>query len=594
MAKNLNPGFFVLMGCCALGAPRLDMRNIRTGYVIPDEGYCDQPYVVITKDGNWLCLLTTAEGKEGSSDSHVIATISKDRGRSWSKPVALEPKDGPPAVYSLPFVTPSGRVYVFYNYNGDRFRCPGRSDCVGWYVFRYSDDNGRTWSRKRYRLPMRITAVDRENTFGGKVQMFWGIGKPITFRKSMMFAFTKCRKYVIGGSEGWFFRSDNILFERDVTKIKWQLLPDGDVGLKNPAYGEIQAEHNIVALSDGSIYCMYRTAGDHPCHAYSRDGGHTWCMPVYATYTPGGRRFKNSRACPRVWRTRSGRYLFWFHNHGAHKNAFRGRNPAWLSGGVERNGFIYWSQPEIVLYDPDPKNSPFDPKTGMPGPGGGMSYPDLIEQDGRWWITETQKTVARVHPIDPTLLKGLWTQGSVRTVCRRGLILDLGPEDIARGSTPMPSLPSLAEGGGFSVDFWIRFDTLEAGQTILAGGDETGRGFEIKATEHGTIRIVMSDGESTGLWASDRDLFEPGVWHHVAIIVDGGPKIITFVVDGVLCDGGAHSIYGWGRFSPRLGRVTGSGDLRLAPSLKGRLARLRIYDRYLRTSEAIANFHAGR
>jgi len=74
---------------------------------------------------------------------------------------------------------------------------------------------------------------------------------------------------------------------------------------------------------------------------------------------------------------------------------------------------IHWSQPEIVLYDTDPKNCLFDPKTRMPGPGLGMSYPDLIEQDGRYWITETQKTVARVHSVDPELLEGLWKQGTV-------------------------------------------------------------------------------------------------------------------------------------------------------------------------------------
>ncbi len=32
-----------------------DWRDIRNGRPIPDEGYCDQPYVVITRDGNWLC-----------------------------------------------------------------------------------------------------------------------------------------------------------------------------------------------------------------------------------------------------------------------------------------------------------------------------------------------------------------------------------------------------------------------------------------------------------------------------------------------------------------------------------------------------------
>jgi hypothetical protein len=79
----------------------------------------------------------------------------------------------------------------------------------------------------------------------------------------------------------------------------------------------------------------------------------------------------------------------------------------------------------------------------------------------------------------------------------------------------------------------------------------------------------------------------------VAIIVDGGPNIISFVVDGVLCDGGTACIYGWGRFTPELGDISGSKLLRLAPSLDGQLKRLRIYDRYLRTSEAVANHRAG-
>ncbi|HID78895.1 MAG TPA: hypothetical protein EYP56_23225 [Planctomycetaceae bacterium] len=575
-------------------APARDPRHIAAGYRIPDEGYCDQPYVVITRDGNWLCLLTTAVEHEGAAHSHVVATISTDQGRTWSKPVALEPTEGPPSVYSLPVVTHFGRVYVFYTYNGDNFKCPGRSDCVGWFVYKYSDDNGRTWSKERYRLPMRMTAVDRTNSFGGKVQMFWGIGKPITFDNTMMFAFTKCGKYVIERSEGWFYRSDNILTERDVSKVRFQLLPDGDVGLKNPEYGDVQAEQNIVALSDGSIYCMYRTAGDHPCHAYSRDGGHTWTLPEYATYTPGGRRFKNSRACPRIWRCKNGKYLFWFHNHGAHKNPYRGRNPAWLSGGIERDGYIYWSQPEIVLYDTHPANCIFDPKTGEPGPGGGMSYPDLVEQDGRYWITETQKTVARVHEIDPTWLEGLWNQGRVKKVTTRGLVVDLGPEQIAAREAPMPALPNLARDGGFSLDFWVQFDDLTPGQVLLDARGAHGKGFCVRTADGRSVRIELSDGRHRGFWSSDPGLLQPGRWHHVTIIVDGGPDIISYVIDGQLCDGGKHRRYGWGRFTPLLGDITGPGRLQVASSLHGKLSRLRIYNRYLRTSEAIANYHAGR
>ena len=48
--------------CLAADDTAKDARNIVTGYPIPKEGYCDQPYVVITKDGNWLCLLTTGPG----------------------------------------------------------------------------------------------------------------------------------------------------------------------------------------------------------------------------------------------------------------------------------------------------------------------------------------------------------------------------------------------------------------------------------------------------------------------------------------------------------------------------------------------------
>jgi hypothetical protein len=228
----------------------------------------------------------------------------------------------------------------------------------------------------------------------------------------------------------------------------------------------------------------------------------------------------------------------------------------------------------------------------MPGPGGGMSYPDLIEQDGRYWITETQKTIARVHPIDPTLLEGLWNQGEVKTVAREGLALDLGLDQLRGGPADMPRLPGLADGGSFSIDFWVTLDDLSAGQILLDSRDTSGKGLAVTTTEHGTIRIEMSDGRNVGLWQCDQGILEPGTRHHVAIIIDGGPKVISFVVDGVLCDGGSASTYGWGRFSPKLDDVTGAGTLQITPAMEGHLDRLRVYQRYLRTSEAIANYRA--
>src|ERR1035438_171481 len=47
-------------------------------------------------------------------------------------------------------------------------------------------------------------------------------------------------------------------------------------------------------------------------------------------------------------------------------------------------------------------------------------------------------------------------------------------------------------------------------------------------------------------------------WQHLAVIVDAGPRIITWIVNGVVNDGGAVREYGWGRFSPALRDVNGA------------------------------------
>ena len=56
-----------------------DKRHISTGREIPTERYSDQPYVVVTDDGAWLCTITTGAGIEGASGQHIIATRSRDQ-----------------------------------------------------------------------------------------------------------------------------------------------------------------------------------------------------------------------------------------------------------------------------------------------------------------------------------------------------------------------------------------------------------------------------------------------------------------------------------------------------------------------------------
>ncbi|HUU92093.1 MAG TPA: sialidase family protein, partial [Phycisphaerae bacterium] len=105
----------LIAAAAAPGAePVPDWRNIRTGREIPSEGYADQPYVVELRDDVWLCVLTTGKGAEGEKGQHIVATTSKDQGKTWSPLVDIEPAGGPEASWAVPCVDAEGRVYVFY------------------------------------------------------------------------------------------------------------------------------------------------------------------------------------------------------------------------------------------------------------------------------------------------------------------------------------------------------------------------------------------------------------------------------------------------------------------------------------------------
>jgi hypothetical protein len=309
----------------------------------------------------------------------------------------------------MPYLTQYGRVYAFYTYNaanlrevlGSDGRAIPRVDTLGVYAYKYSDDGGITWSNQRWTIPIRETAIDRGNPYGGRVRFFWGVGKPISDGEAMLLGFSKVGMFGKGfleRTESWMMRCSNLETERDPSRLQWELLPRGDVGLTSPE-GPIAEEMNMARLSDGSLFCTYRTVAGHPCHAYSRDGGHTWTEPTFMTYGPDGLLVHHPRAANFVRRLSegpyAGRYLYWFHHHSG--KSYEGRNPAYLLGGVEvkaTDGLrIQWGEPVAVLYDRDPKVR--------------ISYPDFVWDDGLH-ITETQKTIARVHAIPNALLDRLW------------------------------------------------------------------------------------------------------------------------------------------------------------------------------------------
>lgn len=592
-----------------------DTRCTSEGNVIPTLSYCDQPYVVKANDGAWVCLVTTGAGEEGEPGQIVVSMRSTDQGITWEAPVPLEPADGPEASYAVTLKCPTGRIYAFYNHNTDRVSeivredegTYSRVDSLGHYVFKFSDDHGKSWSAERHEIPIRPVELDRENPYGGDpIRFFWNVGRPIIAKNgSVYLPHSKVGAMGIGfyaRSEGVFLHSPNILTEPDPTKINWSTLPDGEIGLRPPPEcGRVAEEHTIVELSDQSLYSVYRTISGYPACAYSRDGGHHWSAPIRKPYNPEepeAKRFKNPRAANFAWKTKSGRFLYWFHNHGGTpqdglskdwiaEEAYKNRNPAWISAGHEVDAadgsgkIIVWSEPEILLYDDEPAAR--------------LSYPDLIEENGKFWVTETQKTIARSHEIDASLLSTLFNQHTRNTFTEDESLLFYAPKP--ESSIQMPELPFFRYqhlGGdhpsedtrfGFTLDFELNLSPTDQPKILMDTFDARNRGIQLIQLKDQRLELRLSDAVQTSITHSDP--IETG-HHQISLIVDAGPRIVMAVVDGYLQDGGDQRQFGWSRFSPTLNHCNGQMEAAVSSNIR----ELRIYKRALLVTEAVGHARA--
>lgn len=581
-----------------------DWRNLANAISeIPDEGYCDQPYVVINKQNEWVCTLTTGAGVEGQQGQHAVATISKDRGKTWSRLIDIEPANGPEASWVVPLRIPSGRIYVFYSYNSENLRelmdingkPMRRVDTFGKLMMKYSDDGGYTWSAKRYEVPIRNFIIDNNNIYKGKLQFFWSVALPVIHQKAVYFPLSKVGNFGDGfmdSGSGAIMKSSNILTENDPEKIIWETLPEGNEGLLPPE-GKVADEHNIVSLSDNSLYCVYRTNQGHNVQTYSRDNGRTWTTPEWATYSPKGIKIKQPRCFSKIYKFKNGKYAMFFHNNGTRwysSQPIGNRNPTWLAGGIEKNGFIHWSQPEIFLYDMNYEN--------------GISYPDWVEDNGEYFFTETQKTIARIHRIPAEYMEMLWQQAENSSLAQNGLALELSSAHTTPGNHfEMPNVGRIYQGKSFSLEFSLKTGALDDDQLILDtrikettgvnyAARYAGNGIGLTLKKEGAIEIVLDDGRSPLVWRSDLGGIKPNQKHHVVVTVDADAKILTFIVDGILCDGGERP-WGFARFNPFTFDVNGESKVAFSDEFKGEIHSFRVYKRALYTSEAIGNYRYG-
>ena len=521
-----------------------DWRNIANRRVIVGSGYADQPYLVKTDDGAWLCCVTVSTGHEGDPDQHVQVSRSLDCGRTWTDTVRIEPREGLENSYAVMLKTSRGRIYIFYNHNTDNVReilwhdrsnTFRRVDSLGHYVFRYSDDHGKTWSPRRYEIPVREFQCDRDNVYGGKLRFFWNVGKPFFRNGTAYVSLHKVGQMGYGffqQSEGVLLASPNLDTERDPEKIIWETLPEGDVGLRAPAGGgPIAEEQSGVVLSDGSICCSYRGIDGYGVEAYSRDGGRTFEPPHYKLHHDGTP-LKNPRACNPVWKYAPGKYLYWFHNHGGdfiarmvernnpnQVSPYSDRNPVWLCGGTEvetPNGLeLRWGNPEILLYGIAPEIR--------------MSYPDFLEDNGHYYVSETEKTIAGIHEIPKSFLDGLF-QPAEKTLLFR-----------SEGEKTLVKSPELNQ----KISF--RFDLKKDEPGVwFRSFDSDGLGCEFGMDPERQLYLKWICPQETVFASSER--MKKGL-RQAQFTLDPMAGIISFYADGRFCDGGNDKQFGWQRFS---------------------------------------------
>lgn len=522
-----------------------DWRDIHNGTPLPSEsGYCDQPSIVAAQGNTLVGAITTGTGDEGAFGEYVGIIRSDDGGRNWTKPQPLEDPRSESS-YGVLIADASGRIYCFYCYNLEGVQESdgiNRRDMGGRFCFRYSDDCGLSWSARRI-IPVRDFEIDRRYPIlirGKPYRMFWNVNAPFFDGDTLYIGLTK-HHY------GSFFRADYPY--RNIEKTEcvllrcrglardpdapWETLPEGEFGVRTPeGGGDVAEEPCFQRLSDGTIFMIARTNDGYPVCAYSRDGGRSFSRPFYPRHE-SGLPIKNCRAVTVLWSLGGGRYLLWFHN--IYRPGYGCRNPVWCCPAQEVPGEagveLKFGNPEILFYHPSEQIS--------------INYPSFFLCDGKYYVSETQKRVARVHELPKEFLDELF--GSPRTVeapdafFEGGDTLSMEPQVYARLDSGVAEDWKCQTAGG--TTFLFEFSGVCCGDTLFDTTAGEG-GFRVSVTADGRLRCY-AEGRKSNFVVESSVPVAGSARHRAAWVTDGAARVSYLVIDGWFDNGGSRFAAGW-------------------------------------------------
>ncbi len=547
-------------------------------------------------DSVWLQSTTVSRKREGHPSQHIIARRSSDRGNNWGDWYDIEPEGPPMTTYGSFFRHPkTGQVYYMYLkgpkedlhyekeptdfldiatflgwYKGEPFRA--YPHLVGKTVFRYVDEMGNFSPAHELQLP--VSEIDRSTIFNGEYFVLYGVPVPRIFSGDDAISWTTKHGPIprTGNGEAFFFRYVNYMNNDRLEEIEIELFPEGH-GVSHPEYSNA-GSFGPVIMNDSLWMFKHRTVYGFVGLARSTDKGLSWETDIIR-YKPGGRPVKFPQGPFSFFRGPDNKsFLTYYNNSLSSFDEFGGRDLVFVSYYQLRNSNYYISEPELILYRKD--------RLGyLNGTSERLNTPHFSKNESNEIVARvSDKTQFRSFTIPSEFINMLSSQSHICEVPDNAMLYY---KELDVDKIDSPSLPELNQGGGFAISFQLNIDFSCASGSLI-NSMQNGKGVKIDLLPDSTLLFTMSDGKESVELYSNKGIFTGGKPHHVAVITDGYPGLISMVVDRKFQDGGEARERGTVYFSHNFTDVNGSEFWEVSKEM---ISNLRIYNRVLLTTEII-------
>lgn len=354
--------------------------------------FINEHFIVQPIDDTHLIATWTAHGP-ACRFRRVVVARSNDGGHTWTAPDVLDGGPDASAAWSVPLVSPSGRIYLLYSDYRNDHRLHGGACRLAWRV---SDDAGATWSEVVC-TPLRSSPVDESADSYSFI--FWRQAEYDANGRPLL-AFTRigtCKAYAdLHAKRKWTqaecLRIDNIHDNPDPCNLVFSYLPrnvEDAITVPQPEDANLSwaNEPNFVPLPDGRIIVILRTRWGRLYWTVSDDTGTFGPVEVMRYCDDGDEILQPGSPAP-LFSLADGRYLLVFNNNdgtafgAADVHDCPNRRPCYLAVGTfdaAARQPITFGPPQLFI---DNDNIPIDAVGNEPRYEAG-AYGSLTEINGR-------------------------------------------------------------------------------------------------------------------------------------------------------------------------------------------------------------------